>query len=72
MRHQPMATGEIQRLEQSIDLPPPELAVSWRTAADLAVQFWERVGADERISSPFRREMRGRADAIRRAIVHTK
>ncbi len=53
MQWAPGAGGELVPRELTVRPPLPTQAASWRIAAGLAREFWERVVADERVSPEF-------------------
>lgn len=67
MRFRPLASGEVVAQRYEIALPLPEQQADWSDAAHAALEFWQRVGADARISSEFRAIAAEAATEITRA-----
>jgi len=53
MRYRPTNSGEIVHREPDPIPPPPQALEIWRSAFRSALGFWERIRADERISTDF-------------------
>jgi hypothetical protein len=61
MRYAPAADGAVNTPEWRTPAPPPFAVSQWASARSAATQFWQRVGADGRVTS----EMRALARATR-------
>ncbi|MBS0558047.1 MAG: type II toxin-antitoxin system HipA family toxin YjjJ [Proteobacteria bacterium] len=67
MRFRPLASGEVIAQRYEIALPLPEQRADWSNAAHAALKYWQRVGADARISTEFRTIAADAAAEIARA-----
>jgi hypothetical protein len=70
MRFRPASNGEIVEHRYAITLPTPEHQRDWHEAALMARVFWQRVGADTRISSEFRAIAGDASAMLERALQH--
>ena len=61
MLYRPAATGEIVTREFTAPVAPPAERAAWARAAEMARDFWQRVGGDLRVSEEFRRIAAGNA-----------
>ena len=53
MRFRPAPSGEVSQIEFRPKLPLPENEAAWELMRPLALEFWEAVATDERISQEF-------------------
>jgi hypothetical protein len=58
MHYRPTTGGEVLMRDFTPALPPPGQRSLWLRAAEMAIAFWRRTAADERISAEFRDEAR--------------
>lgn len=72
MHFRPAASGEVVLREYAVTLPTPEFRDDWRTAANIALAFWQQVAADERISGDFGEIAQGAARALGHAIARQR
>ena len=56
MHYRPTAAGEIVDRDYAPPLPAPGQLSTWQRAAEIALELWERVSCDGRISPEFRKE----------------
>ncbi len=68
MLYRPEPGGELVARALEPALPPPAHLEVWQEAAGLAVQLWEEVAQDARVSAPFREEAGRNATRVRSAL----
>lgn len=68
MLYAPVRGVELPQVNFQPHLPVPAERAVWAHAADAAVQFWDAVANDDRISQPFRGTCRQNRDVLHRAI----
>lgn len=70
MRFRPSVNGEIVERRYEITMPTPEQHAHWHEAAILAIDFWQRVSRDDRISAGFRAIATDAGSTVERAQSH--
>ena len=70
MHFRPATSGEIVERRYEIALPTPEQRDDWHVAAPMALEFWQRVSDEARISAPFRAIAGDAAATVVRALAH--
>jgi hypothetical protein len=69
MMYAPQRGVELVERQLKFSLPLPKERETWLRAANAAAVFWQRVEADERISSEFRRIANVNAEMVSRSVV---
>lgn len=70
MRFRPSAGGQIVERRYEIAMPAPDQQAHWHDAAVIALDFWQRVAGDQRISRRFRAIADEACVTVQRALAH--
>ncbi|WDS34763.1 type II toxin-antitoxin system HipA family toxin YjjJ [Pseudoxanthomonas sp.] len=68
MAFRPAGNGEVVERAYAVQLPTPEFRDVWRQAADMALDFWQRVAQAEAISTSFRQIAESARERLSRAV----
>lgn len=72
MHFRPASSGEVVQRDYAVILPTPEFREDWRAAATMALDFWNRVADEARISGEFRAIAGGAAAALGHAMARQR